>query len=189
MRQQSMPSFIQMAAIAVSSFPSTKICTFWRHTTTSSTITSPQLRCSSQERPWLLRSVPTISTMMPDGWCDSSEIAMSGGGGFFWASLAVFLHSLLGHTTAPAPVTGDAGRLSWTTAPHIAYAAAAHSFLAKVQVLHRQRLWEEKAMVRVVCAVFQHLVFFRTHSHRWAKTCLTNGILGIARKRLTRQTH
>ena len=45
-------------------------------------------------------------------------------------------------------------------APHIAHAIAAHSFLAKVQVLHPQRLREEEAMVRVVCAVFQHLVFF-----------------------------
>ena len=39
----------------------------------------------------------------------------------------------------------------------------------------------------VLC--FSTWYFFRTHSHIWAKTCLTNGILGIARKLLTRQTH
>ncbi len=122
-------------------------------------------QCSSQERPWSLHSVPTICTTMPDGWCSSSEIAMSGAGGFFWASLAVFLHSLLGRTMAPVPVTGDAGRLSWTTAPHITQAIAAHLFLAKVQVLHCQRLREEEAMVIVVCAVFQHIFFFAlTHT-------------------------
>ena len=32
-------------------------------------------------------------------------------------------------------------------------------------------------------------VFFRTHSHISTKTCPTNGILGIARKLLTRRTH
>ena len=42
----------------------------------------------------------------------------------------------------------------------IAHAVEANSFSAKVQVLHHQRLQEEEAMVRVVCAVFQHLVFF-----------------------------
>ena len=77
------------------------------------------------------------------------NIMMSGGGGFFLASSsAVFLNSLFGRTTAtPAPGRGDAGCLSWTTAPHIAHAIEANSFSAKVQVLHRQRLREEEAMV------------------------------------------
>ncbi len=98
--------------------------------------------------------------MTPDGWCGSSVIPTSGGGGFILAS-AVILDSLLGHTTAtPAPGTGDAGRLSWTTVLHITHTVAAHLFLAKVQVLHGQWLREEEAMVRVVCAVFQQLVFF-----------------------------
>ena len=39
-------------------------------------------------------------------------------------------------------------------------AVAAHLFSAKVRVLHCQWLREEEAMVRVVCAVFQLLVFF-----------------------------
>ena len=38
---------------------------------------------------------------------------------------------------------GDAGRLARTAAPHIVHAVEASSFLAKVQVLHRQRLREE----------------------------------------------
>jgi hypothetical protein len=69
MRQQSIPSFIQTVAIAVSSHPSTIICTFRRRTTTSFAITLPQfLRCSSQLWPWSLISVPTISTTTPVGW-------------------------------------------------------------------------------------------------------------------------
>ena len=77
-RQRSMPSLIQTAAIAVSSFPSTNICTLRRRTTTSSANTSPQLMwCSSQERPWSPRSVPTISTTTPEG-CVGGEGSWGG---------------------------------------------------------------------------------------------------------------
>jgi hypothetical protein len=105
-------------------------------------------------------------------------------------ALAVYLDSLLGHTMAtPAPGTGNAGRLSWTTAPHIAHAVAAHSFSAKVQVLHHQWLQEEEAMVRAVCAVFQHLVFFSHSLTQVRQNLPKQRHIGISRKLLTRQTH
>ena len=37
----------------------------------SSFNTSPQISCSSHERPWQLISVPTISTTIPHGWMGS----------------------------------------------------------------------------------------------------------------------
>ena len=85
----------------------------------------------------------------------------SWGGGFLFAA-AVFLDSLLGlESTATEARMGDAGRFARTAAPHILHSTAVHSFSAKVQALHCQRLRKKDAMVRVVCAVvIKHLVIF-----------------------------
>ena len=128
----------------------------------SSANTSPQfMACSSQERPWSPRSIPTISTTTPEGCVGGGG---SWGGGFFFTS-AAFLNTLLGLlATATEAGMGNAGRFARTVAPHIWHSTAAHVFSArKVQVLHCQRLLEKDAMVRVVCAAGQHLVVF-SHS-------------------------
>ncbi len=61
------------AVIAVSSFPSTSNCILRRRTTTSSFNTTPQISCSSHERPWQLFCVPTIWTRIPLRWMGSSK--------------------------------------------------------------------------------------------------------------------
>ena len=72
-QQQSTPLVTQIAAIAVSSFPSTINCILRRRTATSSFNTSPQIVCSSHERLWQLTVIPTISTRIPLGWMGSSS--------------------------------------------------------------------------------------------------------------------
>ena len=101
----------------------------------------------------LLTGAPLITTLRPNNLHNNARWMVRllgnrdvrGRRTFFVSSSAASLNSLLGRTAAtPAPpAQGDAGRLACAMAPHIAHAAEVSSFLAKVQVLHRQRLREE----------------------------------------------
>lgn len=60
------------------------IWTFRKQRTMSKAITLPQHWCTSQERPRLCSSMPTISTCTPLGWWDTYDMP-----GIKWSSLQV----------------------------------------------------------------------------------------------------
>jgi hypothetical protein len=85
------------------------------------------------------------------------------------------------------------GGRAWTAAPHIWHSTASPSILgesagaATPEAARGGRGGGHR--VCCLCCVSARSSFFHAHSHIWAEIGPTNGILGIARKLLTRRTH